>query len=80
MSEWISVDDKLPLEKCDKEAFRTANCLVTDGQYVSVCEFQGGNGGAQGGICCWVDWSYYGDIHPKSITHWMPLPEPPEDL
>lgn len=62
MSDWISVDDRLPKEKQDVLAYRgriqdcvTVTSLGEDWMYVT------GE---------WVPEGW--------ITHWMPLPEPPK--
>ncbi len=60
---WISVKDRLP----DKECL----ALVSDGRHVTIADWSRGNG--------WVtdreDRAF--GITNYTITHWMPLPEPP---
>jgi hypothetical protein len=62
---WISVEDRLP-EKADRYlvALEFDGAIVVD--FDDYEEFREG----------W-DWLRYYDIEPP-ITHWMPLPEPPE--
>jgi hypothetical protein len=66
--EWISIKDKLPEKK------RTAFLIV--GEY---------GRGPHTSIAIWSDegWEVDRDdrlcgLYPNFITHWMPLPEPPE--
>lgn len=74
MTNWISVDDRLPLELCDKTAYETIDVIVSDG--VTVCECTFCRGGAHVG----APWREFNDcmVAASSITHWMPLPDPPE--
>ena len=63
---WISVKDRVP------EA--GVHVLVTDGIHMMVtwCEYVDNQ-------CLWVDNYYtYVNVRFKEVTHWMPLPEPPE--
>lgn len=72
MSEWISVKDRLP-ERAGLDDDMTEYVIVCEksstGGYVSVCGYEKDG---------WSDWDNFGTIDPKRITHWMPLPEPPE--
>lgn len=62
--EWIDVDDKMPEDGQE--------CLVTDGVDVELWLYtleeeqpwQSSTGGPE--------------FYPSSITHWMPLPDPPK--
>lgn len=57
MSEWISVEDRLP--DYDNQI---TNYLTIDGEgEIDVCYFDEN---------VWYGWQ---------VTHWMPLPEPPEE-
>ena len=86
MSEWISVDDELPILLPD--TWRTplpVNVIIEDfGQYLCYpCQY--GNG-----VFYWADATYYGngegnhpvrcdrDTEVLNVTHWMPLLEPPK--
>ena len=61
MSEWISVEDKLPQEK------------------VRVLLFDNGGFGIMSGRLGSAGWYLEGDLDKyANVTHWMPLPEPPE--
>lgn len=72
MSEWISVKDRLPeigveVLICDvngSNGFRDVWSLELDEEYGDVC-WEGKDG-------CWYS--------PDSVTHWMSLPEPPEEV
>lgn len=72
--EWISVKDKLP--KIDKKQLPpcSEDVIAFDGKYVRV--------GALFKSCGNLTWCYLDDNdHSYSfddVTHWMPLPEPPE--
>ena len=71
MSEWISVKDRLP--KYGKRVLTytpgMANQITVDAYdryYVDVDDE-------------WYEgWRYRGNHAKNNITHWMPLPEPPE--
>lgn len=78
MSEWISVEDRLPLDAdfCMKGVYETMRVLVTDGDHVTMQAFiRGRTDGSKGSE--WAEWDDSGYIHADDITHWMPLPEPP---
>jgi hypothetical protein len=67
MSEWISVKDRLP-ESEDHEGYCATRYLVaTDGFGIHLALF--------------LEHEWWADYLSKiviPITHWMPLPEPPE--
>ncbi|MBR3753372.1 MAG: DUF551 domain-containing protein [Ruminiclostridium sp.] len=54
MSEWISVQERLPGDGAGVLVF-----LDTGAMYIS--------------------WQWRGKWDEKGVTHWMPLPKPPED-
>ena len=60
--QWITVMDKLPENTC--------RVLAYDGFDVFSCGFIAG-GGSLPRFC-------FGDGDTEHVTHWMPLPEPPE--
>ncbi len=65
MSEWIKVEDKLPND-AQLVLFRLAHRAKTEkGIYLAGC------GTFETEYCC--DW-----YSPDDVTHWMPLPQPPE--
>lgn len=75
MGEWISVKDRLPIEESDN--FVSYACVDViahrDGE-VFPAEFSVGRVPK-----FWGDFSVEGYVKPeKCITHWMPLPDPPE--
>lgn len=74
MSEWISVEDRLPELPGKNVVYETVSLLVTDGRFVGICDYQWGNGAGTP----WSAWSNYGDIPAEFISHWMPKPEPPQ--
>lgn len=73
MSEWISVEDRQPLQQDYRSAFLTIDVIVTDGLRVGVSTYAiGGNHVGRP----WGDFTS-GAVELGYITHWMPLPEPP---
>ena len=80
MSDWISVKDGLPsLEGLEQDEVEYV--LVSEqyfdaitgeklGSYVSICGF--GHDG-------WSKFDNFGYVRTENITHWMPLPDPPEE-
>ena len=76
MSDWISVEDRLPLESTyGLKGLEEVKVLATDGFDVCAVAFQRGSGGGMP----WRDFDKYAEISNYSITHWMPLPEPPKE-
>ena len=75
--QWISVDERLP----DKEG----KYLVTvyDGITPNVLYFYKRypycNRGIRTDRPVWCDCDNYVDFEEDSVTHWMPLPEPPKE-
>ena len=63
MSEWISIDDRLP------EEFIT--CLVFCDGFFEVAEYNKH-------FKTWINVLYSEITNIDNVTHWMPLPEPPE--
>lgn len=81
MSEWISVEDRLPsLEGLEPDEVEYV--LVSEqyfdaitgeklGSYVSICGF--GHDG-------WSKFDNFGYVRTENITHWMPMPCPPQEV
>lgn len=76
MSEWISVEDRLPTSIVNKVIVRCKNGYVGFGHYEKY-----------NGKEVWynlesqkpfTDWDIE-DCETYEITHWMPLPEPPRE-
>ena len=63
-SKWISVEDRMP------EEGEVVMCRHKARQYPVFCQWDESD-------LCWVNnsWTFGRGL----ITHWMPLPEPPED-
>lgn len=74
MQNWIKCSERMPINPTSEEVYGQVQCLVTDGSIVGVCDYQSGNRPE-----AWAYWSEYGDISPDEITHWQPLPEPPQE-
>ena len=80
--QWISVNDRLPEE--DKDYLVITNdfgsrqgvdirWFAKDGETVDEYELAGQK-------CLWYFYdSEYGYVSTNSVTHWMPLPEPPKE-
>lgn len=76
---WVSVNDRLP---------ERAGLMHDESEYVLVCEdlsdITGLSGHQNVSVCGytangWDRYDCFGTIDPERITHWMPLPEPPEE-
>lgn len=81
MSEWISVKDRLPEELPENTGRKTISCLVA----LKSC-YPKGKATIQKRQRQWIpyyDGSFVGwewsRIGAQRVTHWMPLPEPPEE-
>lgn len=70
MSEWISVEDRLPeLIPCNAgTAYSEAVIVWTSGRKAMIAVWDGKR------FLCAAD---YWEAWDEEITHWMPLPEPP---
>ena len=82
MNEWISVKDRLPDENGKYLCYHRHNCygymdvcsFATNLKRVDAYDFYGKN------RCGWYAYdSEYGYYECSYITHWMPLPEEPEN-
>ena len=72
MSDWISVDERLPLVEDGMTAvYAEIDVITWDGDDVIFNCFQAGR--------TMAFWSIFVDNR-DSVTHWMPLPPPPEEL
>ena len=72
MSEWISVEDRLPIEQDYQSTYLDCQVIATDGTnvYQNTYEIGGNHIGRP--------WSGFTEDEGNYITHWMPLPEPPK--
>lgn len=62
MGEWIKCSEQMPVP--------FSNVLVTDGEEVEIKWWDGDD---------WDSWTERNsNICSDDVTHWMPLPEPPE--
>lgn len=77
-NQWISVEERLP----DKEGkyLVTIYDRITPTVLYFYKRYPYCNRGIRTDRPVWCDYDNYGygDFEEKSVTHWMPLPEPPE--
>ena len=64
VQEWISVDDELPEDDSDVLAY------LRIGEESRICPANYAKG-------MWFDWIFNTPVT-ESITHWMPMPQPPK--
>ena len=65
MSDWISVEDRLPDRECE--------CLVFANNRVSIANVVEDWVDDKPVLRLWCEW-----VNDEDITHWMPLPESPK--
>jgi len=68
MSEWISVEDRLPDTGIGEKDYSSINVIAYNGRLVLSCVFSEGQTA-----------EYWNAFSADEVTHWMPLPEPPKD-
>ena len=68
-SEWISVEDRLPVPLSDIEFYGGMEILVVVDGKTETCDFSYGP--------LPKPWVKFGSFHNAYVTHWMPLPKPP---
>ena len=69
MSEWISVNDRLPLTRKDlKNGSAAVEVLVWNGLFVYLDDFSIGDKP-----------KFWTHFNMSNVTHWMPLPAPPKN-
>jgi hypothetical protein len=72
MSDWISVEDRLPIAEGGMTTmYEEVDVITWDGDDVIFNRFQAGR--------TMEFWSIFVDNR-DSVTHWMPLPAPPEQV
>ena len=74
--QWISVKDRLPDEE-GKYIVIAYNGITIDILYFYK-RYPYCNKGIRTDRPVWCGYDDYGDFEVKSVTYWMPLPEPPE--
>lgn len=72
VQEWISVKDRLP-DACGYPCL-----LCGENKFGQICVFEGFTGYMECGKFEWHSNQKDIDIDVWTITHWMPLPEPPK--
>jgi len=65
--QWISVDDRLPIDYMNVDKYETMKILIVSGGEVEFCEFSCGN--------LPEPWYKFEDFHKAFVTHWQHLPE-----
>ena len=70
MSKWISVEDRLPLDYKKCIQYECVEIIVCSGYEVFSCDFTCGP--------LPEPWYNFEDLSKAYVTHWMPLPPPPE--
>lgn len=76
-SKWIPVTERLPEELPENKGKKVIGCIVAHDPY--------GNGKlvSQFRQRKWDNWDnkwYWSKIGGCTVTHWMPLPEPPKEV
>jgi len=69
MSEWISVEDRLPTHNHSVLGYAISGGLVGDSPMVDILSYLPD-------LKIWLQFAGYDDEVVK-VSHWMPLPEPP---
>ena len=73
--EWVNVNDKLPMSLADMKAnYEVIDVLISCADGVFSGEYKCGKTSG-----FWFEFCSDGMIM-SSVTHWMPLPEPPKAL
>lgn len=74
MGKWISVKDRLParegLQHDETEYVLVVERTCYGACWVGVCGYDKDG---------WSEWDSFGVLQTKRITHWMPMPLPPEE-
>lgn len=81
MSEWISVKDRLPELPNANGTFFSEYVLVfadCNGSVGCAIGFYAHNAPFQADY--WVGWMGLTPLWKCTVTHWMPLPEPPKEV
>lgn len=88
MSEWISVEDRLPETYVDGVLVWNDYLVVVEAKYplkgvsfrgVEVAGYSEEGGDIDGKWTIQTDDLLYESFEECHVTHWMPLPEPPGD-
>lgn len=73
MSKWIKISERLPLELDETAFYRSEMVIVSNGTDVGFAVYEAGNDFGN----LWRGFSKQSD-YDGDVTHWMPLPAPPE--
>lgn len=74
-SSWISVEDRLPDMSSTEQFFLIYDANHQDKLKFGVAMFTGWE---TENPTAWRNWIVYGSYTPEYVTHWQPLPNPPE--
>lgn len=73
MSEWISVEDRLPLSDLTAPGYKCVRVIAFDGaEHVASIDYRVGAYETSNGVKSWSEFEW------DDVTHWMPLPTPPK--
>ena len=68
-SEWININDKLPIDPNSVYKFESIDILIVSGGQTEFCEYTCGPSPEP--------WHKFGNYHEAYITDWMFKPSPP---
>jgi acetone carboxylase gamma subunit len=76
-SKWIPVTERLPEDLPENKGKKVINCIVAHSPYANgklTSQFR------QRKLDNWDNKWYWSKIGGCTVTHWMPLPEPPKEV
>jgi len=74
MTAWIDIKERQPIEASEMlGTFMSRSVIAYGDSTVAEMDYTAGSAGG-----FWAAFSSYGPINPELVTHWMPMPTPPE--